>query len=157
MHEPKEIQVRQAVGAAVIGNVLEWYDFAVYAYLAGVIGKNFFPSDNEITSLLATFAVFGVGFVVRPLGGIVIGWIGDQKGRKVSLLLTIFLMAAGPVRPRGWSSPRARSASPSCGPSRITSCSATCRRSPRNTPTSAAPRRCGRTRSDFWCWSPPCR
>ena len=97
MHEPKEIQVRQAVGAAVIGNVLEWYDFAVYAYFAGVIGKNFFPSDNEITSLLATFAVFGVGFVVRPLGGIVIGWIGDQKGRKVSLLLTIFLMAAGTV------------------------------------------------------------
>ncbi len=97
MHEPQEIQVRQAVGAAVIGNVLEWYDFAVYAYLAGVIGKNFFPSDNEITSLLATFAVFGVGFVVRPLGGIVIGWIGDQKGRKVSLLLTIFLMAAGTV------------------------------------------------------------
>jgi MHS family proline/betaine transporter-like MFS transporter len=97
MHEAKEIQVRQAVGAAVIGNVLEWYDFAVYAYLAGVIGKSFFPSDNEITSLLATFAVFGVGFVVRPLGGIVIGWIGDHKGRKVSLLLTIFLMAAGTV------------------------------------------------------------
>jgi MHS family proline/betaine transporter-like MFS transporter len=97
MHEPKEMQVRQAVGAAVIGNVLEWYDFAVYAYLAGVIGKNFFPSDNEITSLLATFAVFGVGFVVRPLGGIVIGWIGDHKGRKISLLLTIFLMAAGTV------------------------------------------------------------
>ena len=64
MHEPKEIQVRQAVGAAVIGNVLEWYDFAVYAYFAGVIGKNFFPSDNEITSLLATFAVFGVGFAI---------------------------------------------------------------------------------------------
>src|SRR5436305_13639138 len=97
MHEPKEIQVRQAVGAAVIGNVLEWYDFAVYAYLAGVIGKNFFPSGNDITQLLAAFAVFGVGIVVRPLGGIVIGWIGDQKGRKVSLLLTIFLMAAGTV------------------------------------------------------------
>jgi MFS transporter, MHS family, proline/betaine transporter len=97
MHEPKEVQVRQAVGAAVIGNVLEWYDFAVYAYFAGVIGKNFFPSGNDITQLLAAFAVFGVGFVVRPLGGIVIGWIGDQKGRKVSLLLTIFLMAAGTV------------------------------------------------------------
>jgi MFS family permease len=97
MHEPKEIQVRQAVGAAVIGNVLEWYDFAVYAYLAGVIGKNFFPSDNETVQLLGAFLVFGLGFVARPLGGIVIGWIGDQKGRKVSLLLTIFLMAAGTV------------------------------------------------------------
>jgi MFS family permease len=97
MHEPKEIQVRQAVGAAVIGSVREWYDFAVYAYFAGVIGKNFFPSGNEITQLLSAFLVFGLGFVVRPLGGIVIGWIGDQKGRKVSLLLTIFLMAAGTV------------------------------------------------------------
>jgi len=97
MHEPKEIQVRQAVGAAVIGNVLEWYDFAVYAYLAAIIGKNFFPSGDEVTQLLAAFAVFGVGFVVRPLGGIVIGWIGDHKGRKISLLLTIFFMAVATV------------------------------------------------------------
>ena len=94
--EAKEVQVRDAVGAAVIGNVLEWYDFAVYAYLAAVIGKNFFLG-SDVTQLLSAFAVFGVGFVVRPLGGIVIGWIGDKKGRKVSLLLTIFLMAAGTV------------------------------------------------------------
>ena len=94
--EAKEVQVREAVGAAVIGNVLEWYDFAVYAYLAAVIGKNFFLG-SDVTQLLSAFAVFGVGFVVRPLGGIVIGWIGDKKGRKVSLLLTIFLMAAGTV------------------------------------------------------------
>ena len=66
MHEPKEIQVRQAVGAAVIGNVLEWYDFAVYAYLAGVIGKNFFPGTNETAQLLGAFLVFGLGFVMRP-------------------------------------------------------------------------------------------
>jgi len=97
MHEPKEIQVRQAVGAAVIGNVLEWYDFAVYAYLAGVIGKNFFPGTNETAQLLGAFLVFGLGFVMRPLGGTAIGWLGDHKGRKVSLLLTIFLMAAGTV------------------------------------------------------------
>src|SRR5205085_5519367 len=69
---------------------------AVYAYLAAVIGKNFFLG-SDVTQLLSAFAVFGVGFVVRPLGGIVIGWIGDKKGRKVSLLLTIFLMAAGTV------------------------------------------------------------
>jgi len=96
MHRSK-VDGRQAVAAAVVGNILEWYDFAVYAYLAGVIGKNFFPSNNEVTSLLATFVVFGVGFVVRPLGGIVIGWIGDIKGRKTALLLTIFLMAIGTV------------------------------------------------------------
>src|SRR5438477_5152406 len=97
MHEPKEIQVRQAVGAAVIGNVLEWYDFAVYAYLAGVIGKTFFPGGDEVTQLLAAFAVFGVGFVVRPLGGILIGRLGDVKGRKAALILTIMLMAVGTV------------------------------------------------------------
>ena len=59
---------RRAVTAAVVGNVLEWYDFAVYAYMAGVIAKTFFPAGDEATSLLSTFAVFGVGFVMRPLG-----------------------------------------------------------------------------------------
>ncbi len=88
---------RQAVSAAVIGNVLEWYDFAVYGFMAGIIGKNFFPSGDEVSQLLAAFAVFGVGFLARPLGGIVIGRIGDTSGRKTALVLTIMLMAAGTV------------------------------------------------------------
>jgi MFS transporter, MHS family, proline/betaine transporter len=88
---------RRAVTAAVVGNVLEWYDFAVYSFLAGIIGKTFFPSGDPSAELLASFAVFGVGFLARPLGGVVIGRIGDVKGRKTSLLLTIFLMAAGTV------------------------------------------------------------
>src|SRR5690349_12537686 len=83
--------------AAVIGNVLEWYDFAVYAYMATVIAKQFFPAQDELTSLLSTFAAFGVGFVVRPLGGVVIGRLGDRRGRKAALVLTIALMAAGTV------------------------------------------------------------
>ena len=88
---------RRAIGAAVIGNVLEWYDFAVYAFLATVLARKFFPGDDELSALLATFAVFGVGFVVRPLGGVVIGRLGDRRGRKIALSLTIMLMALGTV------------------------------------------------------------
>lgn len=90
-------KTRRAVTAAVVGNVLEWYDFAVYGYVATIIAKNFFPAGNETTALLATFAAFGIGFLARPLGGIVIGWVGDKHGRKTALLITIFLMALGTV------------------------------------------------------------
>ena len=79
MAAPSTPQARRAILAAVIGNVLEWYDFAVYAYMATIIAKKFFPAQDEITSLLSTFAAFGVGFVVRPLGGIVIGRLGDVQ------------------------------------------------------------------------------
>jgi MHS family proline/betaine transporter-like MFS transporter len=85
------------IAATVIGNVLEWYDFVVYSFLATVIAQNFFPPGNETAALLATFAVFGVGFVARPLGAVVIGWIGDRHGRKAALLLTILLMATSTV------------------------------------------------------------
>jgi MHS family proline/betaine transporter-like MFS transporter len=88
---------RRAVTAATFGNVLEWYDFSVYAFFAATIGRLFFPSDDPTASLLATFAVFGVGFVVRPLGGIVVGWMGDRYGRRPALVLTIMLMAGGTV------------------------------------------------------------
>lgn len=88
---------RRAVAAAVAGNVLEWYDFAVYAYLASSIAKNFFPSAHETTSLLSTFAAFGVGFVMRPLGGVLIGRLGDVKGRKTALVMTVMLMAGATV------------------------------------------------------------
>ncbi|WP_343712535.1 MFS transporter, partial [Inquilinus sp.] len=88
---------RQAVGAAVIGNILEWYDFAIYGYLATLIAHAFFPSADEVGALLSTFAAFGVGFVARPIGGIVIGRIGDTRGRKAALVLTIFMMAIGTV------------------------------------------------------------
>ena len=90
-------RARRAVAAAVVGNVLEWYDFAVYAYMATIIAKKFFPASDEVTSLLSTFAAFGIGFVMRPLGGILIGRLGDTRGRKTALLVTIALMAAGTV------------------------------------------------------------
>src|SRR6266403_1066667 len=68
----------KAVLAAAIGNLLEWYDFGVYAYLAGLIATKFFPSSDPTASLLAAFAAYGVGFLARPLGGIVIGRLGDD-------------------------------------------------------------------------------
>jgi MFS transporter, MHS family, proline/betaine transporter len=88
---------QRAIFAASIGNLLEWYDFGVYAYLASLIATKFFPSSDPTASLLAAFAAYGVGFLARPLGGIAIGRLGDSKGRKVALVLTIFLMAIGTV------------------------------------------------------------
>jgi len=94
---PASSQSRRAVTAAVIGNVLEWYDFAVYGFVAAIIGKNFFPGTDDTTQLLQAFLTFGLGFVARPIGGIVIGRMGDTHGRKAALMLTIFLMACGTV------------------------------------------------------------
>ena len=85
----------RSILAAAAGNVLEWYDFTVYAYMAPFIAAKFFPGDDPVAGLLAVFATFGLGFVVRPLGGILIGRLGDVRGRKAALLLTIVLMAVG--------------------------------------------------------------
>ena len=86
-------QRRNAILAGVIGNVLEWYDFAVYGYFVPVISKLFFPNQTPLVSLLLTFSVFGVGFVMRPVGSIVFGQYGDRHGRKRALSAVIFLMA----------------------------------------------------------------
>jgi MFS transporter, MHS family, proline/betaine transporter len=90
-------QTRKAVTAAVVGNVLEWYDFAVYAFVATIIAKQFFPPGDDVTALLSAFLAYGLGFVARPLGGIIIGRLGDTRGRKFALLLTIMMMAIGTV------------------------------------------------------------
>ncbi|MGO8916844.1 MAG: MFS transporter [Stellaceae bacterium] len=84
---------REAVVAGVIGNVLEWYDFAVYAYLVPVISQLFFPDANAYKSLLTTLLVFGVGFGMRPVGSIIFGVFGDRYGRRLALSAVIFLMA----------------------------------------------------------------
>jgi MHS family proline/betaine transporter-like MFS transporter len=97
MHESALAKTRRAVGAAVVGNVLEWYDFSVYAFVAIYISRNFFPQGNEVTALLSTFLAYGLGFLARPLGAIVIGRLGDVRGRKAALLVTILLMAVGTV------------------------------------------------------------
>src|SRR5262249_16237531 len=83
----------EAVIAGVIGNALEWYDFAVYGYFVSTISKLFFPSSDPLASTLATYAVFGVGFVMRPVGSILFGIYGDRHGRRKALSAVIFLMA----------------------------------------------------------------
>src|SRR5947207_1692477 len=83
----------KAMTAGVIGNVLEWYDFGVYGYLVPTISALFFPGGDPLVSLLSTFAVFGVGFVMRPVGSIVFGIYGDKHGRRKALSAVIFVMA----------------------------------------------------------------
>ncbi|KND59563.1 Permease of the major facilitator superfamily [Candidatus Burkholderia verschuerenii] len=84
-----------AVTAAVIGNALEWYDFTVFGFMTVVIAKLFFPGENEYSSVLLTMATFGVAFVMRPIGGIVLGLYADRAGRKAALSLVIALMTLG--------------------------------------------------------------
>ncbi|MCZ9347121.1 MFS transporter [Streptomyces sp. TRM76130] len=90
-----ERAVKRAVKAAALGNAMEWFDFGIYAYLAGTIGRVFFPSGNETVQLLSSFATFAVAFLVRPIGGMVFGPMGDRIGRKRVLALTMILMAVG--------------------------------------------------------------
>ncbi|HTH98462.1 MAG TPA: MFS transporter [Stellaceae bacterium] len=85
----------KAVAAVALGNALEFYDFTIYAFFAVSIGNAFFPAKNPMDSLLSSLALFGLGYVMRPLGGIVIGAFGDRAGRKPAMLLTIALMAVG--------------------------------------------------------------
>ena len=81
--------------AAGVGNFLEIFDFTVYSFFAGIIGHVFFNSEDKLISLLISVSVFGVGFVMRPLGSIIIGAYADRHGRKAAMLLTIVLMAIG--------------------------------------------------------------
>jgi MFS family permease len=78
--------------ASTLGNILEWYDFVVFGFLSIIIAKQFFPSDSQYAALMLTTATFGAGFVVRPLGGILLGRYADRKGRKAGLTLVIAMM-----------------------------------------------------------------
>ena len=79
------------VGA--IGNVLEWFDFAIYGYFAAAIGRTFFPNEDPVAQLLAAFGIFAVGFLMRPVGGALIGHIGDRYGRRAALTFSVAAMA----------------------------------------------------------------
>lgn len=85
--------LRKVIAAAAVGNFVEWFDFAVYGFLATTIAKQFFSSADPNTALLQTFAVFAVAFALRPLGGIVFGTLGDRLGRKRVLSATVLMMA----------------------------------------------------------------
>ena len=93
---PARLQRRQIL-AVVVGNGLEFYDFVTYAFFAAQIGRTFFPSNTPGTSLLASLATFGVGFLMRPLGALVIGRYGDRAGRKPAMLLSFMLIGVGVV------------------------------------------------------------
>ena len=89
-----EARLVRTVLIAAAGNLLEWYDFAVYGIFASEIGQAFFPpSSDRNVPLIRAFSVFAGAFVVRPLGGLLFGRIGDTLGREVALLFTILLMA----------------------------------------------------------------
>jgi MFS transporter, MHS family, proline/betaine transporter len=86
-------QTRKVVAAGMIGNVLEWYDFAIYGYFATAIGKHFFPHEDPVAQLLSAFGVFAVGYMMRPVGGVIIGHIGDRYGRRAALTFSVAAMA----------------------------------------------------------------
>lgn len=84
---------RRMVIAGIAGNVMEWYDFAVYGYFAKDIGEQFFPSRDATSSLIASFGAFAAGYVMRPVGGVLFGHIGDRVSRKAALTLSVLAMA----------------------------------------------------------------
>ncbi len=85
----------KGIFAVTIGNTIEYYDFTVYTFFAVMIGRQFFPTGSALASLLLAVATFGVGFLTRPVGALVIGAIADRKGRRAALNLSIILMALG--------------------------------------------------------------
>ncbi|MCX4165669.1 MULTISPECIES: MFS transporter [Paraburkholderia] len=87
--------VRRIVFSSSVGNALEWFDFLVYGYFAAIIAKQFFPLHDEWLSTLLAIATFGISFLMRPLGAVVLGIYGDRKGRKAALTLAIALMMVG--------------------------------------------------------------
>ena len=89
---PQHHLKRNTIGG-VIGNILEWYDFAVFGYFAPIIGAQFFPSEDKLASIISAFGVFAAGYMMRPLGGIIFGHIGDRLGRKKALQLSVAMMA----------------------------------------------------------------
>src|SRR5215475_9901547 len=91
----KQPSMRKLVFAATIGNVFEWFDFVVYGFFAVTIAEVFFPTGSQTISLLVTFGAFGLAYLIRPLGAIVVGGYTDRAGRKNGLMLSIALMMIG--------------------------------------------------------------
>lgn len=90
MAQPSRTRI---IAAGAIGNVLEWYDFAVYGYFAASIGRAFFPKEDPVAQVLAAFGIFAVGYIMRPIGGAIVGHIGDRLGRPAALTFSVAAMA----------------------------------------------------------------
>ena len=90
--------VRRVVIASLIGATIEWYDFFLYGTVAGIVfNKLFFPAQDRLISILLAYTTFAVGFVARPLGGVIFGHFGDRIGRKSMLILTLMIMGVATV------------------------------------------------------------
>jgi MHS family proline/betaine transporter-like MFS transporter len=92
---PTQPSMRKLIIAATIGNVFEWFDFVVYGFFAVALSEVFFPTGDPTVSLLVTFSAFGLAYIIRPLGAIVVGGYTDRAGRKAGLLLSMALMMIG--------------------------------------------------------------
>jgi MHS family proline/betaine transporter-like MFS transporter len=92
---PREKSFRKLIVAVSIGNALEWYDISSYGYFAVYVSNAFFPNSDARISLLLTFGTFGLAFLIRPIGGLVLGAYADRHGRKVSLMISIVMMTFG--------------------------------------------------------------
>lgn len=95
MSAKQPVSLVRLVIATSAGNALEWFDIAIYGFFAVYIGKHFFPAVNETVSMLLTFGTFGASYLVRPLGGAVLGAYADRSGRKAALMLSVSLMMVG--------------------------------------------------------------
>ena len=84
---------RRVIFAGMAGNLLEWFDFAIYGFFAVIIGKLFFPEQDPVAQVIAAFGVFAVGFLMRPIGGMLLGHIGDRHGRDVAMMISVAAMA----------------------------------------------------------------
>src|SRR4051812_34783397 len=93
VEQPDEKTVRRAVAGAAMGNAIEWFDYGIYGYLATVIAFVFFPEASPAAATILVFAGIAIPFVLRPLGGIVLGPLGDRFGRRQVLAVTILLMS----------------------------------------------------------------
>jgi MFS transporter, MHS family, shikimate and dehydroshikimate transport protein len=93
MSTPEEKTIRRVVVSALVGATVEWYDFFLYGVVAGIVfNKLYFPSGDPVISLLLAYTTFAVGFVTRPLGGVIFGHFGDRIGRKTMLIMTLMVM-----------------------------------------------------------------
>jgi MFS family permease len=93
VHVPRDF--RRVIVAASVGNVIEWYDFYIFGSLAAVLSVKFFEQSNPVAALLSTIALFTAGFLIRPLGAFLFGWMGDRVGRKYTFLITLTGMGLG--------------------------------------------------------------
>jgi MFS family permease len=91
----RRISQLKAITAITVGNGLEFFDFTIYSFFATIIGKLYFPVEGQLEQLMLALGTFGVGFIMRPIGGAVLGGYADRAGRKAAMNLTLWLMTLG--------------------------------------------------------------